>query len=428
MGDTFNAFIAFISEDSIMLGLCIAILILIIMFILVLILGKKKDSTKDVSNRDNEELLKTEINMEALKSTSEYKIDELNGEKNVVIKDESKEEEPPVSVVESTDVEEIPVTTEEPVKVEIEDNSLESEEEKPEEKLAISSEYPTFEDFKITEPEADTSVQELNVTQESADNLNNIAVIESNAAPVEDVNIENNEPVIEPSIEEDNLESLNIVESTTIPLDESQEVIQDSQDSVLETVLEPVEEKFEDSTENVQNIEEPILQEEIQEEALEDVNNVGENVFGAQSVPVVDSSLNIFDYSSDSTEEVKDQEVKEPTEELPIITENTEPENGNDLPIELTENVDDTQSVELPTMNEEEEIELPDYSDIYSVDDIELPNINYDEFKTNPFMMNDSTKKEDNKSEEDDLDLPKLNTNSDSSINALHGESFNIEK
>lgn len=79
MGNTFNAFVKFISDDPIMLGLCIAIIVLIIAFILVLFLGRKKENKEE--NVDNtRELLKTDINIDALKSTQEYNIDDLKVE------------------------------------------------------------------------------------------------------------------------------------------------------------------------------------------------------------------------------------------------------------------------------------------------------------------------------------------------------------
>lgn len=96
MGDTFNAFVKFISDDPIMLGLCIAIVVLVILFIIVLLIGNKKEEVIEDSNKIKEEkaeLLKTEVNLEALKSTQEYKLDEINE-----VKDNSSINEP-VSVI-----------------------------------------------------------------------------------------------------------------------------------------------------------------------------------------------------------------------------------------------------------------------------------------------------------------------------------------
>lgn len=77
MGDTFSSFVKFISDDPIMLGLCIAIIFLVILFLIVLLAGKKKEKpeSKDIDN--TAELLKTEVNLEALESTKQYSSNEL---------------------------------------------------------------------------------------------------------------------------------------------------------------------------------------------------------------------------------------------------------------------------------------------------------------------------------------------------------------
>lgn len=113
MGDTFNKFVAFISDDPIMLGLCIAIIVLVILFIVVLCLGNNKKEVKVEKKVDNTtELLKTEINMDALKSTQEYNLSEIQ-------KDQTTETQVADGQIEPS-VMEVPVTTEEPVALEIE--------------------------------------------------------------------------------------------------------------------------------------------------------------------------------------------------------------------------------------------------------------------------------------------------------------------
>lgn len=71
MSDTISEFTNFISNDPLMLALCIAIVVLIIVFILVLILGKKKDDSEEVSENTGA-LLQSDISEANLKSTQEF--------------------------------------------------------------------------------------------------------------------------------------------------------------------------------------------------------------------------------------------------------------------------------------------------------------------------------------------------------------------
>lgn len=71
MSDTISEFTNFISNDPLMLALCIAIVVLIIVFILVLILGKKKDDAEEVSENTGA-LLQSDISAANLKSTQEF--------------------------------------------------------------------------------------------------------------------------------------------------------------------------------------------------------------------------------------------------------------------------------------------------------------------------------------------------------------------
>lgn len=81
MGDTFNEFVSFITDDPLMLGLCIAVVVLIVLFILVLALGagkKGKAKAEAEAKLDNtKELLKSDIKEEPLKSTQEFNLENL---------------------------------------------------------------------------------------------------------------------------------------------------------------------------------------------------------------------------------------------------------------------------------------------------------------------------------------------------------------
>ena len=71
MSDTISEFTNFISNDPLMLALCIAIVVLIIVFILVLILGKKKDDEEELTENTGA-LLQSDISDANLKSTQEF--------------------------------------------------------------------------------------------------------------------------------------------------------------------------------------------------------------------------------------------------------------------------------------------------------------------------------------------------------------------
>ncbi len=134
MGDTLSAFVQFISDDPIMLGLCIAIIILIIAFILVLLLGGKKETSNDEKQDNTQKLLKTEVNLDTLKSTQEYNLSEIQNNSavdNLTVAEEPVVEEPPIPKVGASPVNpvlkssepdvamEIPVASNTPVSLEI---------------------------------------------------------------------------------------------------------------------------------------------------------------------------------------------------------------------------------------------------------------------------------------------------------------------
>lgn len=412
MGETFKAFIAFISEDPIMLGLCIAIVVLIIMFILVLVLGKKKDKKPEAVENTNEELLKTEINMEALKSTSEFKLDELGQ-----TSPEKTEENAPV-------VEEIPVTTEEPIKVEFEDkvedtvaptiDTLSESEEKTNSEISA---YPTFDNIQITENrETKEEISEPIIEED----LNNLSVLESAEIPLESEELQ--EKIVEP-IKEDRLEeNKDIVESTINPIEVSEPI----ETPILEETTFPI---FTETptldippSEAVEIPSEP-LPTDLYEMPTIDIPNItlDDNILSVTpqeeefTPPPVKENTPI-----EETTQIVDEEnvtIEKPAEDVieplsePII-QLEEPKPIEDIPVE---------PIELPEMTSEEDVELPDYSDIYSIDDIELPNIIFDDLNNS---LNGTEKHEDN---EEDLDLPKLNTNTSQTLNNLQGESFKID-
>lgn len=74
MSDTFSEFRQFITDDPLMLALCLAIALLVIVFLIVLFLGGKKkeneESQEVTENTTN--LLKTDIGEEPLRSTQEF--------------------------------------------------------------------------------------------------------------------------------------------------------------------------------------------------------------------------------------------------------------------------------------------------------------------------------------------------------------------
>lgn len=113
MSDAFNSFVKFISEDPLMLGLCIAIVVLIVVFIIVLCTGGKKKSVKEEPVEENTtQLLASDINDEPLKSTQEFNMSSLREEQEKLestinvpnvdaITDDMTEKEAPISLEEA---------------------------------------------------------------------------------------------------------------------------------------------------------------------------------------------------------------------------------------------------------------------------------------------------------------------------------------
>ncbi len=76
MSDMFSAFTSFISDDPLMLTLCILIILLIIVFFVILFFGNNKNDkdkeTKEIENTSS--LLKSDLDNEKLKSTQEFSL------------------------------------------------------------------------------------------------------------------------------------------------------------------------------------------------------------------------------------------------------------------------------------------------------------------------------------------------------------------
>lgn len=189
MNSTFNAFVAFISDDPIMLGLCIAIIVLVILFIIVLIFGGKKEKSIEDANVDNtQELLKTEVNMDALKSTQEYNLSEI------------KTEGPKEEVIE------IPVVTENQVELQVpkfEAPVIET----PSLEIPSIDNNINLEDISETEILRNVPVMEDSFTLETEPNntLENVEVVKEEPK-VEDI------PLVQKPETVENVETLNSIE------------------------------------------------------------------------------------------------------------------------------------------------------------------------------------------------------------------------
>ncbi len=342
MGDTFNAFVKFISDDPIMLGLCIAIIILVIAFILVLILGRKKDDTNDDKHENTQELLKTEVNLDTLKSTQEYSLSELQNKENL-----SEQEVAPVSDPLTTMEEPVPITNTAPVEPE---------------PIPVVEETPveTFPQPEVQTPvvEEPTPAIEVPVTTEAPTALE---------VPVMDT------PAPTPTE----------TPASTIPTFDS---IKIEPEPIMSVNPEPIT----NSDVNIFDVkEEPIPVVPLDESTVK---------------PIIESSVNPLDETTKIEEMGTNvSETKEPVKEeveLPIIT--------GPIP-----------KVEEP------------FSSVYTKGEEELPNVNTEEFSRTAIIRHIpvmETKKEVDDTDLDDLDLPKLNTNTtnNSALGSLEGETFNI--
>lgn len=368
VGKTISAFFQFILDDPIMMGLCIAIVVLIILFIAVLFLGKKSDAKESKETHKEEELLKTEVNLNV-------NSEPVSATQNV----EPSVETPEIETFTQEPAVEVPVTFEEPTKLEVpvsEPIKQVVNETVVEPVQENVSPVPSFDDFKIeapTEEEVKVITEELKIVQ--PEQMNETSVV--------------NEPVMEMTSNESNIF-------------DSKVLAPEMDDYSLENVLaqEPVESNniFDNPTsmemsnpQVVESVVNPIEEVEVQNETP-----------SIEVVPVVDVNPIGMVQETTSKEENKPEEVSV----APIDT-----------------------GVEVA---QEESLK-----DIYSFDESELPELKLEDFSRTSIIrhmpvLDTNTKNilEDKPSEDlDDLDLPKLNTASNNTgvFNALKGEAFEIK-
>lgn len=334
MGDTFNAFVKFISDDPIMLGLCIAIIVLIIAFILVLFLGRKKDDKEAVEDT-TKELLKTEINMEALKSTQEFSLNELQNEQsNVPVFDTPenietfKKEDFSTSKITETPVEQIEQKSDMEVPVAIESNptSLEVPNVTNGLETAPIIETPnySFDSLKIeTTPNINTSNREVT----SAGLTNDTSLI---SEPFKEVPAEQkiDEPNISPIIES----VVSPVDAPTFPSFDTMAV--DSKPTIQNTETPQLASTLENETKRIEP-ELPTMNEPVPK-PIEPFSSV--NVDANAELP----SINTEDFSR--TEIIRHIPIMEATKPL-------EPNTTNDE--------DDLDDIDLPMLNANDKDETP---------------------------------------------------------------------
>ncbi len=383
MGKTISAFFQFVIEDPIMLGLVIAIVVLIILFIVVLSLGKKVDKTLKDKETD-EKLMKTEVDLSVLSEMDETKPSgQANSVQDVVT--------PPAE-----DVTPVPVTVETaPTKVEIPSvqEPIETFTEPKVDTFAMESSVPSFDDFRIevpTEEEMKEITGELNIF----DQLNTPKESEVPVIPeVKPVTPSMDEQLANLTVEETPIEpqSFEPQPEVVMPIANEEPKVED-----VASVVEP----------------EPIAKAESSDFDMSDY------IF--EPIPdIVESAVNPVD------EENSDVEV--PKVEIAA----SEPQVENAIHEEMA-----TGPVleAVPTIEEQQET----LTDVYGYEDVELPEIKVDDFSRTTIIRHIPTLdmgmksifEDDNSSEMDDLDLPKLNssTSSATGLNALHGESFDIPK
>jgi len=329
-----------------MLGLCIAIIILVIAFILVLILGRKKDDSNDDKHDNTQELLKTEVNLDTLKSTQEYSLSELQNKENP-----REEEVTPVSD---------PLTTmEEPA---------------------------TIMNTEIEEPKVEPSI----IAEETPKTDTLLEVEEPN--PV----IEQESPAIEVPVTTGEPTSLEVpVMDTPAP------TVQEAPASVM-----------------------PIF---------DSIKIEPEPIMPVNPEPITNSSANIFDVKEEPIPVVPlDESTVKPIIESSVnpLDETTTIETNNTInPFENKEPA--KEEVELPIITGPiPKVEEP-FSSVYTKPEEELSNVNTEEFSRTAIIRHIpvmETKKEVDDTDLDDLDLPKLNTNTtnNSALGSLEGETFNI--
>lgn len=436
-----GTFIKFLSSDPIMLGLCIAIIILVIMLIVVLIIGKKKDSKQGSSEDNTSELLKTEVNLETLESTKQYSLDELQGKKELVspIKDEAPsvkaEENKAVEVPVETKIEPMPLefnvpevkspsleTFSEVMPVPVTPAAIEVKPEVKEEVFSFGEEIKNNNDVPSGFPDASGFKTEPFAP-----------IIESRVEPVDEPPVINIQPEKETVPKFDFFKNDdNIVESKVTPIGENDF---HGADSLLDftTPEEKVVEKPLDSNNSKEDAKDDVFKEPFDfgfSFAPQEVNmfdGIDPIIQASQEeVPSGDVSNSLDnDAKTGVVEKKEDLETILPsiTEVVPSHAEEAdddEEDSGDASVIEPYSSIYmDTQSIDLPDIN------ITDFSKTSIMRHIpvmeEMPNNLDDIILPKP--------SEDIVDDEDDVDLPKLNPseNTNSTLDVLQGESFNIE-
>lgn len=421
-----GTFIKFLTDDPIMLGLCIAIVVLIITFIVVLVLGKRKDD-KNTKLNNTSELLKTEINLEALDNTREYQASEIKPKEEPAVKVATPTQE--VKPVETPAIE-IPVETkEEPTKLEIEtpknEKTTESEipdiftfgidgAKKVEELVNALSGFPAPDEFK-TEPIP--SIVESKVEPVENETSSFTTEVSKDEAPVFPT-IDNNsiiESKVNPINENDFHGADSLIDFTT----PEEQVVETPQDKKEEQSFESFNFGFnsEEETSNIFDKQEPTT----------------------EAAPVVASGSVLENNQEPKNDNIKEINIVDPTKEG--IFDNTvifpKVESQNEVTTKEVESKDNNIT------------EVEPYNSIYmNTQNIELPDIKISDFSKTAIMRHipimesmpnnldninlENTKNTDTineNSELDDVDLPKLNPSetTDSAFKSLQGESFNIE-
>ncbi len=461
-----GAFIKFLADDPIMLGLCIAIVVLIITFIVVLVIGKRRDEKNSKLN-DTSELLKTEVNLDALDSTQQFNATEMKPKEEPVVKVATETSEVPVP---ETPAVEIPVETPtEPMKLEVEPPKVETPVEekipevftfgmdsstKEEEPVSTLSGFPASDEFK-TEPLTPIieSTVEPVVTEETKENTespkeelptfptfnpteNESSIIESKVTPIEDTDFQGADSLLDFTQPEEKVvdtqnESKDIVNDSTLSNFEPFNInfnLENSEPNIFdiskpEESLPPQEPEpllFENKVETpIEQTEKP--QEPVQEMTteLKIADPTEEGIFDRTvTFPVIEENKKL-------------EETKKPEETeivLPPIEDNTTEEESSDSSAMEMEPYNsiymNTQNIELP------EIKIADFSKTAIMRHIpvmeSMPNL-IDKSDLNALMPD---KKSDTESDLEDIDLPKLNPseNTNEAFKTLQGESFDIEQ
>lgn len=400
MGKTIDAFFKFILDDPIMLGLCLAIVVLIVLFIVVLLLGKKADKKEDKNIEKEDALLKTEIDLTKLDESAGASLETIDTEPKVV---------PTIETPKENDVQEIPVTIEEPTKLEIE----KEEQKEPIDNFVLEegapSSIPSFDDYKIEVPTAEEIkeiTQELEVID--APKEQQLEEVPSFEVP----KLESADVVLPAVSETDSIEALDDLTNAEEPVQEEQNIF-DMQEplGIVESVVNPIEGSV------------------IPASSDGEENNKLENAL-----------MNEFNFS---TQEVSAPEIEDvPVEEKPIVEEPSMTDIPKVIePEEKSETIENLYNVKLEEAEKLSE-EVESLEDMYTLSEEELPEIKVEDFsrtaiirhvpilETNTKNILDDKVTDSSSEDLDDLALPKLSSNREDKtvLGSLKGESFDIEK